>query len=157
MLLEKLNRNRGVAPNKKGFSLIEIMVAMVVISIISAFGVSVASTYIDESKIAKAEGEAATVQIAVSQYNHDNPKAKITSTSALTTAFSTNGDLITKGYLQRKPHYHNTDGCTYNLRTNGLTGAAIDYHVYISGCNFIANGGKIGTYIADTEKAKATN
>ncbi|MGN8833318.1 type II secretion system protein [Selenomonas montiformis] len=156
MMLEKFSRYRALTHNKKGFSFIEIMVALIIISIVSAFGISVTSTYIDESKIAKAEAEAATVQIALSQYNIDHPEAKITSTSALTTAFSTNGALIKGGYLQKQPHYHNTDGCTYNIRTNGLTGSALNYHVYISGCKFIANGGKIGTYIATNEKASAT-
>lgn len=154
-MLEKLNKCRGFTRNKKGFSLIEIMVALIILSIVAALGISVASTYIDESKITKAEAEAATVQIAVSQYNIDNPKAKITNTSELVTAFSTGGVLIKGGYLQRQPYYHNTDGCTYKMKTNGLTGAAIDYHVYIDSCAFIANGGKIGTYIESTEKAKA--
>lgn len=156
-MLKELKQSWLFTRSKKGFSFIEIMVALIILSIVAALSVSVASTYIDESKITKAEAEAATVQIAVSQYNIDNPKAKITSTSELVSAFSTGGSLIQGGYLQRQPYYHNTDGCTYKMKTNGLTGAAIDYHVYIDGCNFIANSGKIGTYIESTEKAKATN
>lgn len=154
-MLEKLKNHRAFTRNKKGFSLIEIMVALIILSIVAALGISVASTYIDESKITKAEAEAATVQIAVSQYNIDNPKAKIKTTDELVSAFSTGGVLIKGGYLQRQPYYHNTDGCSYKMKTNGLEGAAIDYHVYIDGCAFIANSGKIGTYIESSEKAKA--
>ena len=158
MFLKKLEERKAfLAENKKGFSLIELMIVVVIIAILAAIGMSSGATYVDESKVTKAEAEAATVQIALSQYNIDNPTAKITNTTQLRQHIASNGVLVTKGYLQRSPYFNGKDGCNYNLKSNGLSGANLDYHVYIDGCKFVANGGQIGIYVNEAQRGKAVN
>ena len=68
---------KGKLHGKKGFTLIEMIMCIVIISILAGLGMTSGAKYVDESKITKAQAEVATMEIAVSQYNIDNPTAKI--------------------------------------------------------------------------------
>lgn len=119
--------------NKKGFTLIELIMCIVIIAILAGLGMTSGAKYVDESKVTKAQAEVATMEIAVSQYNIDNPSDKITTTENLSKKIST---LISKGYLQKAPAYNGTDGCSYGY--NKINGSS-EKHVMISGCSFFGD------------------
>ena len=133
--------------NKKGFSLIELIMCIVIIAILAGIGMTSGATYVDESKITKAQAEVATMEIAVSQYNIDNPSP----TDKITTIdTATINNLITKGYLQKTPAYNGTDSCTYSYaQVNGST----EKHVILSGCSFF---GDTYSYISVYGNGKST-
>ena len=120
--------------NKKGFSLIELIISVVIIAILAGIGMTSGAKYVDESKVTKAQAEVATLEIAVSQYNIDNPSStqKIT-TENFSGKIST---LIEKGYLQKAPAYNGTDSCVYSY---GQVGSSTENHVKLSGCSFFGN------------------
>ena len=117
--------------NKKGFSLIELIMCIVIIAILAGIGMTSGAKYVDESKITKAQAEVATMEIAVSQYNIDNPTSKITTIDTATI-----NNLISKGYLQKAPAYNGTDKCSY---TYGRVGSSTENHVILQGCSFFGN------------------
>ena len=134
--------------NKKGFSLIELIMCIVIIAILAGLGMTSGAKYVDESKITKAQAEVATLEIAVSQYNIDNPNPpdKIT-TENFSGKIST---LIEKGYLQKTPAYNGTDSCTYSFNK---VGSSTEKHVILSGCSFF---GDTYSYISVYGNGKST-
>ena len=117
--------------NKKGFTLIELIMCIVIISILAGLGMTSGAKYVDESKITKAQAEVSTMEIAVSQYNIDNPTAKISTINDATI-----NTLVSKGYLQKAPAYNGTDKCSYSY--DNINGSS-EKHVKISGCTFFGD------------------
>lgn len=131
MIKRIISKAKNRFGNKKGFSLIELIMCIVIIAILAGLGMTSGAKYVDESKITKAQAEVATLEIAVSQYNIDNPTEKITAIKDTTIS-----DLISKGYLQKAPAYNGTDKCTYSYaQVNGST----EKHVILSGCSFFGD------------------
>lgn len=125
--------------NKKGFSLLEILVAVAVVSIISVLGVQTYTKHIKSAKLVEAKAEAAVLELAMSQYNISHPTAKLSTIDVAT--------LSSSGLLQSALKF-NTDGedkCTYSYKTyNNGTFTTTEKHVVLESCTF-AETGKIIT------------
>ena len=116
--------------NRKGFSLIGMVIAIAVASILIGVGIASTGTYVDESKVVKAKAEVSVMEIAISSYNIDYPKAKIESGQISDATISL---LKSKGYIQKTPAFMNAEGCSYSFqKINNST----QPHVVLSGCKF---------------------
>ena len=128
-----MKQYKWIKKNKKGFSLIELMIVIAIIGILGVSAFAGYTNYINKSVATKAGAEVATVEIAVNQYNSDHPTSQITDSGTLIKYLQTT--LVTGGYLQKQPEFLNNEkyGCKYDMVQESSNGT---YHVTLSNCAF---------------------
>ena len=123
---------------RKGFSLMEVILAVVVVSIATVMGFQGYSKYVKSAKVVEAKAEAATLELAMNQYNSNNPTAQLSSIDI--------SKLSAAGLLQKAPRFQNGDDkCTYAYEAyNNGTFTTTEKHVVLKACTF-ADSNKIIT------------
>lgn len=102
---------RAMKDNKKGFTLVELMVVVVIIGVLVAIAVPVFQNVTKTANQRAVEGNLRTIDGAISMYRANNPTGTIAS----------GGTELHGGYIQTWPT--GPDKVTYQVIGDGTTGA----------------------------------
>ncbi len=119
-----------MANNRKGFTLVEVVIALAIVAFMVGLGIQLFIGSIDESKVVKAQAEASTLELAMVQYNIDHPKEQLTTIDI--------DKLVAANLLQHAPQFKTGDNtCTYSWATyNNGSFVTTEKHVVLSNCTF---------------------
>lgn len=109
---------------EKGFTLIELMIVVVIVSILAAVGYPAYTDYVTRGKLTEATAALSTVRIKMEQFFQDN-RTYVGADLAICTADTNNFDLICD----------TLSATTYQITAEGATTALIGYDYHINQAN----------------------
>ena len=113
--------------NNKGFTLLEVLIAVAIIAILVSTGLLYLGKPIDESKVTAMQSEIAVLEMGIQSYKRDNPNVVINDIADLESSALIQ-TLIDNGYVSRKPVPHIVGKkFSYKKDSNGFQHVFYDY------------------------------